>query len=392
MKFVMSEESEFVKFFESPRKPLPGNILFEALQPPKEIILAANPRVTVDVIAGILEAAKDSGEIVILELALSEMSLKRGYTGLTPKTFAERVRKAAEMVGWYGYVLHADHMTVKKGTDEELENVRKELDARIEAGFTSFAIDASFLFDRKATTVPEQLKEIIRVGVDLFSFIDEKMKGKPYGREGEVGEIGIAEFTTVEEAVYYVEQMKAHGIELDCLAIANGSKHGVSVDEEGKIIPQLGINIKRTVEIADALKNRGFRTGIAQHGITGTPIELIATKFPKGKIVKGNVGTLWMLLVWDVLKVFQPDLYQQIYKWTIENYRKEGVSEAETFAKSSKYAIKEFFNELEKLDEDTRKAIRAKAYAEALMLFKAFGMKQTAKRVYEYLVKNDIKY
>ena len=386
------EKPKFKKFFETPRPPLPGNILFRALQPPREITLAANPRATKEVIIGILEAARDCGEIVILELALSEMNLTGGYTGLTPSMFAERVRQAAEEAGWFGYVLHADHLTIKKGTAEEIENAKREIKARAEAGFTSYAVDASFLFDRTAETVPEQLKKIIEVGIDLFRYINEVMAGKDYGREGEVGEIGIAEFTTVEEATYYVDKMHENGIELDCLAIANGSKHGVTVDAEGNIIPQLTINLKRTVEIADALRTRGYRTGIAQHGITGTPLPLIATKFPKGKIIKGNVGTFWMLLVWDILQIFEPELYERIHKWTIENYGKEEKPEAETFTKNSKYAIKQFFYDLEKLNDDTKMAIRAKAYAEALTFFKAFGMRQTAKRVYDYIVKNNIKY
>ncbi|MFQ6061574.1 MAG: hypothetical protein ACE5KT_01610 [Methanosarcinales archaeon] len=43
---------------------------------------------------------------------------------------------------------------------------------------------------------------------------------------------------------------------------------------------------------------------IAQHGITSTPIELINTQFPKGDIIKGNVGTFWQNLVWDIIKVY----------------------------------------------------------------------------------------
>lgn len=57
--------------------------LFVALQPSNEIILAVNPQVTIDVIIGILQAAKDTEQIVILELELSEMDHKGGYTGLT---------------------------------------------------------------------------------------------------------------------------------------------------------------------------------------------------------------------------------------------------------------------------------------------------------------------
>jgi len=345
-----------------------------------------------DVITGILQAAKDTEQVVILELALSEMDRNGGYTGLTPSAFASRVKKVAEIVGWYGYVLHADHITVKKGTEEEMETVKKEIDARIDANFTSFAIDSSFLFDRSKTDVRDQLKEVVRTSVSLFNYIKEKMGGKHYGKEGEVGEIGITEFTTVDEALYFLDKLKENGIELDCLAIANGSKHGVSVDAEGRIIPQLGINIQRTVEIADAIKAKGYKTGIVQHGITGTPLPLIASKFPKGKVIKGNVGTNWMLLVWDVLEIFEPQLHQKMHYWVIKKYKKEGVSEPEVFVGNSKFAIKEFFEDLERINEETKKAIRAKAYAEALIFFKAFGMNKTAKKAYEYIMKNRIEY
>jgi fructose-bisphosphate aldolase class II len=381
-----------ITFFKEPKPPIPGNVLFEALTPPREIVLAVNPRVTIEVIEGVLEAAKDTENVVILELALSEMNLKGGYTGLTPKAFAERVRKAAENVGWYGYVLHADHVVIRKGTDEEIENVKRELAARVEAGFTSFAIDASYLFDLTKDTVPEQLKRIIEVGTEMFRYLDELIGHRNYGREGEVGEIGKTELTTVEEALYYVKSMKQNGVDLHWLAINNGSKHGVSVDAEGNIIPQLGINIQRTVEIVRALWDNGYPTRVAQHGVSGTPLYLIAEKFPKGMIGKGNVATIYMLMVYDILRIYEPELYQKIYKWVIENYKKEGVHEAEIFVENSKFALKQFFNELDKISDETRNAIRSKAYAETLLHLKAFGMEKTAKRVYDYIKSKGIKY
>ena len=381
-----------IEFFEQPRNPLPGNVLFEALEPPEEIILAVNPRVTTEVIEGVLKAAKDTENIVILELALSEMNLQGGYTGLTPKAFAERVKKAAERVGWYGYVLHADHVVVKKGTDEEIENVKRELAARIEAGFTSFAIDSSYLFDVTKDTVPEQLKRIIETGIELFRFLDEKIGHRNYGREGEVGEVGKSELTEVSEALHYVETMKKNGIDIHWLAINNGSKHGVSVDAEGNIIPQLGINIKRTVEIVQALWDHGYKTRVAQHGISGTPLYLIAEMFPKGMIQKGNVATFYMLMVYDILRIYEPELYQRIRKWVIDRYGKEGVPEAETFVKNSKYALKHFFQDFDKISDETKKVIREKAYAETLIHMKAFNMNKTAKKVYKYIREKNIKY
>ncbi len=378
------------EYFSKKRNPLPGDVMFDALFPPKEIILAANTRVSKQVIEGILKAAKDTENVFILEMALSEMSLSGGYCGVTPASYAQRVREAAEKVGWFGYVLHADHLTVKKGTDEEIEKVKKEIDARVEAGFSSYAIDTSFLFDKTKNTVDGHLANIIDKYVLLFNYL--KAKGlKHFGKEGEVGEIGIKEFTEVEEAVHFLDKLKENGIEINWLAIANGTKHGVTVDASGKIIPQLGVNIQRTVEIADNISEK-YKTRIVQHGTTGTPLDLIEKHFPRGKISKCNVGTFWMLLVWDVFKEAEPELYKKIWDWTIKNYKKGDTSEAEVFAKNSKRATKVFFDEIENVSEETKNKIREKAYQDALTWFRAFGMEKTAVRVYDYIEKNKIEY
>ncbi|HDD56505.1 MAG TPA: class II fructose-bisphosphate aldolase [Nitrososphaeria archaeon] len=380
-----------IEFFEQPRNPLPGNVLFEALEPPEEIILAANPRLTRELIEGILRAAKETENIVILELSLTEMSLSGGYTGITPKIFAERVREAAENVGWFGYVLHADHVALRKGTDDEIENIKRELLARVEAGFTSFAIDAAHLIEKEGRTVDEKLRKNVEKSAELFRFLDENLGHRSYGREGEVGVIG-GELTDIPEALYFVESLKRKGVDLHWLAISNGSKHGVSVDAEGNIVPQLTIDLKRTVEIVDALWAKGYRSRIAQHGISGTPLYLIAEKFPKGKINKGNVATYWMLMIWDILRIYEPELYRRIYRWVIDKYGEDDVPETETFTKYSKYAIKEFFHSLDKISDETKNVIREKAYAEALIHMKAFNMNKTAKKVYRYIREKNIKY
>jgi len=50
---------------------------------------------------------------------------------------------------------------------------------------------------------------------------------------------------------------------------------------------------------------------------------LIAEKFPKGDILKGNVGTYWMNIVWDALKKDAPKLYEKVYSWTLEHYKEK---------------------------------------------------------------------
>ena len=226
----MTPDTEIIAYFETPRDPLPLNYIAKGVAGVETIIAAINPRATEEVIRGILRAAKKTKSVVIFELALSEMSLSGGYTGYTPKKFADRCKSAAEKEKWFAYSLHADHLTLKKGTDEEMANLMLEIKARIETGFTGFAIDTSFLFNREEQTVKGQLSEILSKGLILFAFIRELMGEKPYGIEGEVGEIGIADFTSVEEAVHYVSTLIKSDVFIDYLAIANGSNHGVSVD------------------------------------------------------------------------------------------------------------------------------------------------------------------
>jgi fructose-bisphosphate aldolase class II len=374
--------------------PIPGNKMFEALYGTEGIIMATNTRIVHGIARGILRAAKDLRAAVIFELAKSESDLKGGYTGLTPQDFSNAVHSIAEEVGFAEWALHADHTTVKKGTEDEIKDVKSLIEAQIAAGYTSFAIDASFLFDLSEKTVLGQLQQNINVTTELATFIKEKMGGKEYGLEVEVGEIGKKDkdglvLTTVAEATTFITELQKRGVFPNVLAIANGSTHGNIYDAQGNLIEQVSINIDRTVEIANAIDP--FKVKVAQHGITGTPLKFISTKFPRGRIIKGNVGTFWQNIAWEVLEIYEPELYDEIWNWTLETYRDEAAKKGitkndEIFGKYSKFAIKGFKDRIYNVSEETERALEAKAYAEALMFFKAFGAVGTADTVKEYLV------
>ena len=136
-------------------------------------------------------------------------------------------------------------------------------------------------------------------------------------------------------------------------------------------IIKVGINIELTKKIGSAVKSMGVK--IAQHGITGTPLPLIARDFPKQVLGKGNVGTNWMLVAWDVLEVFEPELYAPIKNWTINKFGKEGVPEKETFLKDSKMGIIEHFDQIYAMKEDSVHAMTYAAYTSAITFFKAFN-------------------
>lgn len=369
---------------------LAGSYLFEALRDKGCIILAANVRITKGVLRGVFRAAKDTDAAIIIEMAKSECNQHKGYTGYRPKEYARIAYKTAEEVGHDVWALHADHITIKKGDSEEIADTKELISEQAGSGFTSFAIDASYLFNFDGKDEYEQLLPNIEVTTELAHYIEEKMGGNRFGLEVEVGEIGKKDehgmvLTTPEEAVTFIKSLKERGVEPHVIAVANGSVHGNLYDEHGNPIPQTAIDIKRTKEIAGALREAGFGVRIAQHGITGTPLELIATHFPKGDIIKGNVGTLWQNIVWDVFKVFQPELFGDIWGWTLSRYGKPGKKDVEIFGKSSKYAIKEFFDRIYSVDDGTERALEAAAYAEALKFIRAFGAEGTASIVRRYI-------
>ncbi|MEI6292716.1 MAG: class II fructose-bisphosphate aldolase [Methanomicrobiales archaeon] len=367
--------------------PISGSTIFSGISGHKAIIMAANTRITT-VAKGIFQAAKDTDSAVFMELARSECDLKGGYTGLTPKDFSEKINDAAKEVQFDIWALHADHITIKKGDATEIEQTRQLIDAQVAAGYTSFAIDASHLFNFEGKNVREELEQNISVTTELAHYIKSRMKGKDFGLEVEVGEIGRKDgqgmiLTKPEEAVEFIKGLHENKINPQVLAIANGSTHGHVYDEKGNVVEQLSIDIPQTKAVAKALRDNKLNVGIAQHGITGTPRELINQHFPKGDIIKGNVGTFWQDVVYDTLKVYEPGLYKEIQEWTLEKYRaaNPGKSDRQIVDGNCKFAIKEFFSEIYAVEEDTEKAIQAMAYAESLVFFKAFSSYGTASLV-----------
>ena len=103
--------------------PLQGRHLFDTVRDKGTIIMAANTRMSL-VTEGIFEAAKEARSLVMIELAKSESDLAGGYTGLTPSELSKRTAAAAESARFDGWLLHADHLTIKKGDENELVSIK----------------------------------------------------------------------------------------------------------------------------------------------------------------------------------------------------------------------------------------------------------------------------
>lgn len=333
--------------------------VFTVLKDEPVIIMASNTRIR-HAIPGIMRAAEELDAVMAFELAKSEGHIDGGYTGQTPEIYFNTVVEYAEAENFTRpFFIHGDHITVKNTGDEEIQAARDLIKAELEAGYSSFAIDASF----------NEIPDNIRITTELAApIIDAGI-----GLEVEVGEIksagassqagGSEDFkTTVAEASEFVTGLINNNVNPDLLAINNGSKHGNYLDGEA-----ITIDLDRTKEIYDAIRPHGLV--IAQHGITGTPLNLVG-RFADYGIRKGNVGTHWQNVVHDYLP---KDLMDQLRKWAEEN------------GKDIKFATKPFKNEIDSISADYKELIAEKAKAIALDYIKAFRAEGTATRVIEAL-------
>ncbi|PWB64483.1 MAG: fructose-bisphosphate aldolase [Deltaproteobacteria bacterium] len=340
----------------NPACPLNGSDVFKALSAHKVIVMACNIRIPL-VIPGIMRAADELGAVVAFELAKTEGNVDGGYTGMNPQGFVDTILAHAKKVNFsVPFVIHGDHITVKNTSAKEIEDARALIAAELAAGYTSFAIDASF------NPIPDNA----RITAELSAPVRERK----LGLEVEVGEIKSAgsesTLSTVEEAVDLMERLSAGGIAPDLLAINNGSKHGNYLEGE-----KIFIDLERTGQIHAAIHDR-FGVSIAQHGITGTPLHLIG-KFADYGIRKGNVGTQWQNIAHAGLP---PELMEKMRDW------------ARSAGKDIKFATKPFKQEIDAVPAEYAERIERAAYREALQLFRAFRAEGTAKTVADYLAAN----
>ncbi len=326
--------------------------VFRALRDEKVIIMACNTRIK-HVIPGIMRAAQDLDAIVAFELAKSEGNLKGGYTGMDPYAYFDTIIGYADKVGiTVPFFIHGDHVTTKSKEPDVIADSRKLIQAELEAGYTSIAIDASFNHVPDNIIVTTDLaKDVVAAGAGLEVEVGEI---KSVGYEGEI--------TSVDEAVDYIKGLSDNGVHPNLLAINNGSKHGNYKPGE-----EVHIDLKRTGEIYGAIKS--FGVCIAQHGITGTPLELVG-QFADYGIRKGNVGTNWQNIAHEGLP---KDLMQTMRDWAA----KEG--------KDIKFATKQFYNEIDSIPDQYKKKVEDDAYRSASDFIKAFRAAGTASKFLEKL-------
>jgi len=332
---------------------LNGADVFSLLRDDPAIVMGCNPRIH-HVIPGIMRAAEELDAVVAFELTKTEGGLDGGYTGQTPELFASTVIDYAERFRFTRpFVIHADHLTVHDATPREFAEAERLLEAQLTAGFTSFAIDASF----------NQLEE----NIDIVRRLALLIREEGFGLEVELGEPKAGEkdapLTSVEETEAFLTGLAARDVRPLLLAINNGSKRGNYLEGES-----VSIELDLTGEIFRTAREFGV-AGLVQHGITGTPLRIVGRLADYG-IRKGNIGTLWQNVAHAGLPLV---LMDEMRLWARTNRR------------DIKYATGVFKEEIDAIPNENIAMITEMAYREAREFLTAFRATGSATRLAERL-------
>jgi fructose-bisphosphate aldolase class II len=240
----------------------------------KAMTIAANGR-NHFVIRGALRAAQRADAAIIMEIAKSEGGAG-AYCAVSLWNLARQVDAVANELGiTVPVAVHADHYGIKGAKD--VASARTEIPSLFDAGVTSIAIDASHLPD----------DENLLASMALAPYVP-----KWAGHETEVGEIkGKEGLSTVNEALFLVRGLNAHGIFPDWIALNNGTTHGIEESDAG-------IQVPLTREIHEALAK--YKVSGAQHGTSGNNSERLRRIAQETRTTKANVATALQMITWGV--------------------------------------------------------------------------------------------
>lgn len=236
--------------------------------------IAANGRNNF-VIRGALRAAQRANACIIIEIARSEGGAK-AYCPTNYWNMALQIDAACNEMGiTVPVAVHADHYGIKKESD--LAFAKIEIPTLFEAGITSIAIDASHLPD----------DQNLLANIALSPYIPSWA-----GLETEVGEIkGDQGLSTVDDAMFLIQGMNAHGIFADWIALNNGTTHGLESSGQG-------IQVELTADIHRHLEP--YKVSGAQHGTSGNSSDRLRAIAAQTNTTKANVATALQMVSWGV--------------------------------------------------------------------------------------------
>lgn len=224
---------------------------------------------------GAMKAAQRANAAILIEIARSEGGAD-AYCDVSLWNMARLIDSICNECGiTVPVAIHADHYGIKSPKD--IEAAKMEIPSLFRAGITSIAIDASHLPD----------DENLLASLALQPFLPSWA-----GYETEVGEIkGKEGLSTVDEALFLIRGLNAHGVFPDWIALNNGTTHGIEAGDAG-------IQVDLTARIHQALEK--YRVSGAQHGTSGNNYDRLRAVAKETMTTKANVATALQMVSWGV--------------------------------------------------------------------------------------------
>ncbi len=238
------------------------------------IAMAANGR-NQFVIRGALRGAQRANAALIIEIARSEGGAS-AYCAVNYWNIARQVDAICnELNITIPVAIHADHYGIK--TPDDVAPAKIEIPTLFEAGMTSIAIDPSHMPD----------DQNLLASIELIPQVPDWA-----GFETEIGEIkGKTGLSTVDEALFLIQGLNAHGIFPDWIALNNGTTHGIEASGQG-------IQVDLTQKIHEALEP--YQVSGAQHGTSGNNSDRLRDIAQKTRTTKANVATALQMISWGL--------------------------------------------------------------------------------------------
>ncbi|MBI3268410.1 MAG: hypothetical protein HYZ53_05260 [Planctomycetes bacterium] len=292
------------------------------------------------VLPGILRAAAELDALVGIAASPDEAGVDGGTTGQTPRELANGLLEFSERNDFvHPIVLHADAVPVSDTTPAEIDAARKNLDAMLHAGFTSFGIHVS----------PRPIAETTRWCAELARPLQDAGLGLEVALHPEEASVAAA---PAEAALELVRGLAAAKAPPDLVAFQEPGPGGARRDAAR--------------EVADALAP--FSIGLARSLAEGTDPRRASSWAGEG-VRKLGVPGLWRRLL---LENLPPPLLQTMRE-------RAGGGDGACVLR----AMKTLKRELDNIPEKFKRAIEQRAFEEALALLRAIDAAGSAQVLLE---------
>ncbi len=316
----------------------------------------------------------------IFELSRSEMT----YTDQRPAEYTSVILAAAIKEGYRGPVfLQGDHLQVNAKnyvahTDVELNGLRHLINECIHAGFYNIELDTSTLADMTKATQDEQQHANVELCVSLSDYIRTHQPPNVVIAIGaEIGETS-ARNSDLNDLHAFMDHFKHrihHHPGLSKLSVRAGTSPGGVVMPDGSVA-LMTVDFETLSELSNAARREYAMGGVAQHGASTLPLEVL-NRFVTSGAIEVHLATAFQNMLFEQLP---SALVTEMYDWLFlhaANERKPSDTDRQFIYKARRLATGPFKKLMWNISDFEKAEIRREFEGYFTRLFEGLGVTDT---------------